>query len=85
MLRTFKAVLTGDRLKWTDEIPETGENSLLVHVTLLEEDATANSSSRGQQMAEILSQLAAINTFAEINPVNWQREIRQDRPLPNKE
>jgi hypothetical protein len=85
MLRTFKAVLKGDRLEWTDEIPETREQSFLVHVTLLEEDAVASVSSRGQQMSEILSQLAAANTFSEVNPITWQREVRQDRSLPDRD
>ena len=84
MLHTFKAVLKGNQLEWADEVPETGERPLLVHVTFLEEDTTIGSDSRGQQMAEVLSQLAAGNALAEVEPVTWQREVRQDRPLPNR-
>jgi hypothetical protein len=37
-------------------------------------------------MAEILAELAKINALAAIDdPVQWQREIRKDRPLPRKE
>jgi hypothetical protein len=85
MLRTFKAVLKGDRLEWVDEIPETRERPFLVHVTLVEEDTVASVSSRGQQMSEILSQLAEANTFSEVNPIAWQREVRQDRSMSDRD
>jgi len=39
--------------------------------------------SRGQKMAEALEKLAALNTFAGVDPVAWQRDIRQDRSLPH--
>jgi hypothetical protein len=35
-------------------------------------------------MAEILSRLSESNTLANVDPVTWQREIRQDRPLPKR-
>jgi antitoxin (DNA-binding transcriptional repressor) of toxin-antitoxin stability system len=38
------------------------------------------------EMAEILERLAAHHSFGEIeDPVAWQREVRQDRPLPDRE
>jgi antitoxin (DNA-binding transcriptional repressor) of toxin-antitoxin stability system len=41
---------------------------------------------RGVEMAEILDRLAAHHPFAEIDdPVAWQREVRQDRSLPDRE
>jgi len=41
---------------------------------------------RGDEMASILEQLAAGNAFSEISdPVAWQREAREDRPLPRRE
>jgi len=41
---------------------------------------------RGLEMAEILERLAAHQPFADIeDPVAWQREVRQDRPLPDRE
>ena len=41
---------------------------------------------RGRRMVEILEKLAAMNAFSEISdPVEWQREIRKDRPLPGRE
>jgi len=33
-----------------------------------------------------LEQLAAINALADLtDPVAWEREMRQDRPLPDRE
>jgi hypothetical protein len=37
-------------------------------------------------MAEALENLAALDAFSEISdPVEWQREIRKDRPLPGRD
>lgn len=41
--------------------------------------------SQGKRMAAALEKLAALNTFSEISdPVEWQREQRQDRSLPDR-
>ena len=41
---------------------------------------------RGRRMADALEQLANRNAFSEItDPVAWQRETRQDRPLPTRD
>ena len=40
----------------------------------------------GQGMADILEQLAQRRLFSDITtPVEWQRELRQDRQLPGRE
>ncbi len=36
-------------------------------------------------MAKALEKLAEIKAFANVEPKTWQQEIRQDRPLPNRE
>ena len=37
-------------------------------------------------MAEVLAELAQRGTFAEIaDPVAWQRELRSERALPDRE
>ena len=89
MLRTYKAVLKGDRLKWSGDAPKhlPSERAVAAYVTLLDEppDQTAKPE-RGQRMAAALEQLAGINAFAEIeHPADWQRELRQDRSLPDRE
>jgi hypothetical protein len=35
-------------------------------------------------MAEILENLAATQTLNNIDPILWQQETRQDRPLPGR-
>lgn len=84
MLRTFKAVLKGNRLEWADEAPEQGDRPINVHVTVLEEEASSCLESRGKKMAEVLEKLAAVNALAGVDPAAWQQEIRQDRQLPDR-
>ena len=36
-------------------------------------------------MAKALEKLAEIKAFANVEPKTWQKEIRQDRPLSNRE
>ena len=89
MLRTDKAVLKGDRLEWSGGAPEhpRPEHAVAVHVTLPDEspDMTAKES-RGRQMAEALERIAAVGALAEMkHPEQWQREVRRDRSLPDRE
>ena len=86
MSRTYKAILKGDRLEWLDDAPKTSDLPWQVCVTLLEEELEENTEiskrSRGREMAEILAKLARIHAVDSIiDPVAWQREIRQDRLL----
>jgi len=85
MLRTFKAVLKQNNLEWIDRSPEIGDRSINVEVTILEEYSSLDSESRGQKMAQVLEKLAAGNAFCQVSdPVEWQREVRQDRSLPDR-
>jgi hypothetical protein len=89
MLQTYKAVLRGNWLEWIGAVPEQikDEDELTVEVTILG-DAWAESveKERGLKMAEALEALAEVNALAGItDPVAWQREIREDRPLPGRE
>ncbi len=44
-----------------------------------------NQETRQKRLAEALEQAAALNFFVDItDPVAWQREQRQDRPLPGR-
>ena len=41
---------------------------------------------RKKQIKESLETLAEMGTFSDIeDPVEWQKQIRKDRPLPGKE
>lgn len=86
MLKTFNAILQNNSIQWLDETPKIGLDTLIkVHVTLLEEITINKTQSNGQKMAEALRKIANNKTFSEIDPQQWQKEIRQDRPLPNRD
>ena len=83
-METYRAILRGNRLEWTDQGPVDVNPEQPVEVTILDEpDQTAT---RRKRMAEALEKLAATDAFSEISdPVEWQREIRKDRPLPGRD
>jgi len=89
MFPTYKAILRGDRLEWSGDAPKHvgADHAVPVHVTLLDDPkADGIQSSRGARMAVALEQLAEIHALAEIeNPADWERDTRQDRPLPDRE
>jgi hypothetical protein len=89
MLNTYQAVLRDNRLEWTEKVPEHIKmgRAIPVHVTILDQAPIPLSvADRGRRMAEILERLAAINAFASItDPLAWEREIREDRPLPDRD
>jgi hypothetical protein len=82
MSRTYRAILRGDRLQWTGDAPDPSA-PLPVDVTVI--DSPPNGS-RGKEMADALAQIAARGSVSSIaDPSAWQREIRKDRPLPDRE
>lgn len=83
-MQTYRAILKGNRLEWTDSEPTDLNPEQPVEVTILDEqDRLAD---RRRRMAEALENLAAADAFSEISdPVEWQREIRKDRPLPGRD
>ncbi|HEY0431998.1 MAG TPA: hypothetical protein VGC61_09265 [Pyrinomonadaceae bacterium] len=83
-MQTYRAILKGDRLEWTDSEPTDLNPEQPVEVTILDEqDRLAE---RRRRMAEALEKLAASDAFSEISdPVEWQRDIRKDRPLPGRD
>lgn len=88
MLTTYEAVLRGNHLEWAREVPEYVKTNLPlnVHVTFLDVLPRDNAASTGRRMADILEKLAALPAFADIDdPVAWQREVRKDRSLPERE
>ncbi len=88
MLHTYKAILRGNRLEWSDTPPDdiSTDQPVAVHVTILESvDQAAQIVHPGVAMAAILEQLALAETFAEItDPAAWEREQRQERRLPDR-
>jgi hypothetical protein len=85
-MRTYRALLRGDRLEWLGEAPESQTDApLRVDVTVVEQVPVSEAHARGPAMAALLEKLAARNTFSAItDPVRWQRELRQERVLPGR-
>jgi hypothetical protein len=86
-MRTYRALLRGDHLEWLEEAPESQPDApLRVHVTVLEQESPSEAHARGHAMAALLEKLAERRTFATIpDPVEWQRDLRQERALPGRE
>ncbi|MEG4816891.1 hypothetical protein [Microcoleus sp. K5-D4] len=85
MQRIFEAILKGNVLEWANEVPTEGDRPVRVYVILQEERSTLSAEFRRKRIVEILEKIAANNVFAEISdPVEWQRDLRQDRPLPGR-
>jgi len=83
MLNTYKAVLRGNRLEWSDEVPDrlAEDRPVKVSVTILEDNA-----GQGQRMADALEKLAHLNAASAItDPAAWEREQREDRHLPGRD
>jgi len=85
-MRTYRALLHGDRLEWLGEAPESQTDApLRVDVTVVEQAPVSEAHARGPAMAALLEKLAARSTFSAItDPVRWQRELRQERVLPGR-
>ncbi|MGF1676590.1 MAG: hypothetical protein ACFCUV_23370 [Rivularia sp. (in: cyanobacteria)] len=86
MLQTFRATLKGNSLEWGEGVQFLSGTDVKVQVlvTILEEETIPADSGRGKRMAAVLEKLAQAQAFANIDPVAWQREIRQDRELPDR-
>lgn len=84
-MRTYKAILRDNQIEWLECPPETA-GALQVYITFPEEQDSEFSSNRGKLMAEVLAELARRDTFAAIpDPVAWQRELRAERALPDRD
>ena len=90
MLPTYKAVLRDDRVEWID-LPPGRKGPLPVHVTILEESHEHPSVKRGRDMADALEALESLEALAALggvssiaDPSAWQREVREERPLPGR-
>ena len=87
MQKLYKAKLRGDRLEWTSEVPPLngGATDVLVEVLPPGESAQGKRA-RGARMAAALERIAARGGIQSIpDPAAWQREMREDRPLPGRD
>lgn len=85
-MQTYRAILKGNRLEWTDAEPPDLTEEQPVEVTIVDATDQMDTAERGRRMARALERLAASNALAHIkDPVAWQKEIRKDRPLPYRD
>jgi hypothetical protein len=85
-MQTYRAILKGNRLEWTDAEPTDLNAEQPVEVTIVNPQDPSGALARGRRMAQALERLAATNALEHIkDPVAWQRELRKDRPLPNRD
>ena len=85
MPTTFHGILRADRIEWLGDAPEhlAPDAGVRVSVTLLDSPVVAD---QGKRMAAALEKLAALPPNPGLaDPLAWQRESRQDRPLPGRE
>ncbi len=86
MSRTYKAVLSGDGIRWLGEVPEAVKRGSEVPVEVVVESEPSLRMTRGERVAALFEELAATDPFREIeDPVAWQRELREERPLPGQD
>ena len=85
MRKTYRAKLHGDRIEWIGDPPDKVED-VEVEIVVSSKPTFPDEKSRGAAMAAAFRKLAELKAFSEIkDPVEWQREIRRDRPLPGRE
>jgi hypothetical protein len=82
-METYRAVLNGDQLTWIDRPPDlNAPTEVRVNVPERNERAAV---SHGPAMAAALERIAKTGGISCIeDPVRWQRELREDRALPNR-
>ena len=85
--KTYSAILHGDRLEWLGEAPvEMKDGVVRVEVKILGSESHASSNvERRPRAVDALRRLAERGWDAPKDTVAWQREIREDRPLPGRE
>ena len=86
MEEKYKAMIHGDTIEWSGDIPEEVAKDGIMEVYVTRVQETKNSEPNGKQAMAILQKIADRGGIQSIlDPVAWQREIRKDRPLPGRE
>lgn len=81
MLTTYEGILHGNVIEWRNDAPSqaiAGE-AVNVYVTVLE--PPADKKERGKRMAEALERISKSGALANIDPLAWEREVRNEAPL----
>lgn len=89
MLNTYKAKLKGDHIEWVDEVPPSlngGTTDVLVTIMPPGQRPHDEKAEMRRRRVEALERIAERGGIKSIpDPVAWQREMREDRPLPGRE
>ena len=88
MQTEYKAKLKEGRVEWADEPPPSSLDGVDVIVTVAAPWKMSESErrERGEGMAAALREIASRGGIKSIpDPVAWQREIREDKPLFGRE
>lgn len=86
MQSTYKAILRGERIEWEEDVPKQIRDHavLTVFVTIPDHPGVADKT-LGARMAEVLQRLALSGRVTSIaDPLQWQREQREDREAPGR-
>lgn len=84
MSLTYAAILRDGRLEWESDAPPFPENTpLRVQVTLIDSQPVETSGRRAAEALEKLASIGGLKSFGD--PLEWQREVRTDRPLPGRD
>ena len=71
-----------------EKLPLTLQGEVLDYVLYLEQKARQHATDDKQRrikLSSTLERLVVLNPFSEANPATWEREQREDRPLPGRE
>ncbi len=89
MLNTYKAKLKGDHIEWAENPPPAlngGTTDVLVTIMPPGQPAHDDNAEMRRQRVAALERIAARGGIQSIpDAVAWQREMREDRPLPGRE
>jgi hypothetical protein len=87
MLPTYKAILNGNQVNWVDETPPVDQNVEVLITLLTQETSNEKQASKlNEQLAYCLEKIAEGGGITGIDdPVSWQKDLRQDRSLIDRE
>lgn len=80
MSESYRAILVDGHLHWLDDVPDAirhGTEEVRVRVTVEDPDGQDK-----DELGALLDELAETDPYSAIDdPVEWQRELRQERDL----
>jgi hypothetical protein len=88
MLPTYQAILRSNQVEWIADRPDhiPPGQAVRVYVTLVDQPTAEAVPGQGSRMAAALEKLAnRPSPEGMSDPVGWERETREDRPLPGRE